>query len=180
MKLPTFKGVGYEDTYMFWFVADPLCTAKNVNIDDVKREQLDMVVEGRALDWFMGYLAQNVDPTIVQIKDDLKQKFRKKNSYSQCVIELKDIKQEPEESVWEAYQWMKQTISEGGFVYDDKKQKEWFISMLLPHLCGPMSQQKIDSQAKTLEVSMTLEVAPRVDDQFKMLQIQSQLEVMHL
>ena len=66
---------------------------------------------------------------------------------------------------------MKCTIKDEGFSYDDKKHKEWFISMLLPHLCGPLNQQKINSEAKALEVSMKLEAIPRTDDEFGNLQI---------
>ena len=105
-----------------------------------------MAFEGRTLDWFMGYIAQNIDPTVQQIKDALKQKFWKPKSYSKCVIELKYFKQGSKELVWEVDQRLKQTINDGGFVYDDRKHNEWFISMLFPHLCRPMGQQKIDSQ----------------------------------
>lgn len=59
--------------------------------------------------------------------------------------ELKDIKYEPNESIWEVDQQLKCTISEGVFIYDDKQHKEWFISMLLPHMRGPINQQKINS-----------------------------------
>ena len=52
--------------------------------------------------------------------------------------------------------------------------------MLLPHLRSPMNQQKIDSQPEALEVAMKLEAAPQTDDQFGTLQIQNQLEAMHL
>ena len=66
---------------------------------------------------------------------------------------------------------MKRTISEGVFVYNDKKHKEWFIAMLLSHLHDPLYQQKIVSQDEALEVYMNLEVVPRTDDQFGTLQI---------
>ena len=43
--------------------------------------------------------------------------------------------------------------------------------MLLPHLRGPMGQQKIDSQEEALEISMKLEAAPRKDAQIGALEI---------
>lgn len=175
MNLPTFKGVADEDIERFCFVSSEVWNAQNFNTDDVKRAQMGMVFEGRALDWFMAYLTQHIDPIVVQIKDASKQQFRKSKSYSQCMAELKYIKQEPNESVCEVDLQLKHTISEGGFIYDDKKHKEWFISMLLPHLRGPMNQQKIDSQAETLEVAMKLEVASKEN-----YQIQNQLEAMYL
>lgn len=104
MKLPTFKGVGDEDMDRFWFVENAVWTMQNVNTDVVKRAQMVMAFEGNDLDWFMGYLNQHVDPTIQHIKDALKQQFRKPKSYSQCIVDLKDFKQVPIESVWEADQ----------------------------------------------------------------------------
>ena len=65
---------------------------KNVNTNVAKRAQLAMEFEGHALDWFMGYLAQNDDPTIIDINKYLKKKFRKPKSYSECVTELKEIR----------------------------------------------------------------------------------------
>ena len=62
----------------------------------------------------------------------LKQQFKIPKSYSQIVNELKDIKQGAYESIWEADQWLKKAIREGGFQYDDRQHTEWFIAMLLP------------------------------------------------
>ena len=56
MKLPTFKGVGDKDMDRFWFVAESVWIAQNVARDAVKRVQLSLAFEGRALDWFMGYV----------------------------------------------------------------------------------------------------------------------------
>lgn len=81
MKLPTFKGVGDEDMERFQFVANAVWTVKNVNTDVVKRAQLAMAFEVRVLDWIMGYITQNTDPTVDEFKKALKQQFRKPNSY---------------------------------------------------------------------------------------------------
>ena len=93
----------------------------------------------------MGYVSQNKDATIQNIKDALKQQFQNPKSYSQVVAELKYFKQGETESVWEAYQCLKKAIREGGFQYDEKQLTEWFIAMLLPHLCIPMGRQNFDS-----------------------------------
>ena len=37
LKLPTFKGVGDEDMDRFWFIADSIWTAQNVESDTIKR-----------------------------------------------------------------------------------------------------------------------------------------------
>lgn len=77
--------------------------------------------------------------------------------------DLKYFKQGPSESVWEADQQLKEVIREGEFLYNDRQHKEWFITMLLPHLRIPMGQQAIESQEKALEIAMKLEDAPRDD-----------------
>ena len=73
MKLLTFKGVGDEDMDQFWFVAGSIWTAQNVASDAMKRAQLSLAFKGRALDWYMGYIIQNTNATIEDIKNALKQ-----------------------------------------------------------------------------------------------------------
>lgn len=102
MKLPTFKGVGDEDMDRFWFVARLVWTAKNVVKNAVKRAHLSLAFEGRALDWYMGYIDQHANTIIEENKNALKQKFKKPKSYSHIVKDLKDFKQGPYESIWEA------------------------------------------------------------------------------
>ena len=70
--------------------------------DIVKRAQLSLAFEERALDWYMLYISKNGSATLKNIKDALKQQFQKLRSYSQLVSEVKDFKQGASESVWEA------------------------------------------------------------------------------
>ena len=111
----------------------------------------------------MRYIAQNGSASIQDIKDSLKQQFRKPKYYSQLVVEVKDFKQGASESMWEADQRLKKEIREGGFEYDDRQHTEWFIAMLLPHMRTPMNHQTFESQEKPVEVAMKLEAAPRED-----------------
>ena len=113
--------------------------------DTVKRVQLSLAFEDRALDWYIRYIAQNGGASIQYIKDALEHQFRKPKSYSQLVEEVKHFKQGVSESVWEADQRLKKEIREGGFEYDDRWHTEWFIAMLLPDLCTPMSHQTFES-----------------------------------
>ena len=96
------------------------------------------------------------------------------------MVDLKDFKQGPSESVWEVDQQLKKVIREGGFQYDDIQHTEWFFSMLLPHVRVPMGNQTFESQEKALEGAMKLEVAPRDETQLGIQQIQGQLEAMHV
>ena len=93
----------------------------------------------------MWYVAQNGTTSIQEKKDALKKQFRKPKSYSQLVADLKDFKQGASELVGEVDQQLKKAIREGGFEDDDRQHTEWFIAMLLPHLCTPMSQQTFES-----------------------------------
>ena len=88
--------------------------------DTIKRVQLSLAFEDRALDWYMRYIAQKGNASIQDIKDALKQQFRKPKSYSQLVAEVKDFKQGASEWVWEVDQRLKKVIREGGFEYDDR------------------------------------------------------------
>ena len=107
LKLATFKGAGDEDMDRFWFVAESVWMTQNITSDSVKQAQLSLAFEERALDWYTGYIGQHENATIDEIKMALKHKFKKSKSYSQIVSELKDIKQGPSESVWEANQRLK-------------------------------------------------------------------------
>ena len=93
LKLPTF--IGAVDEYMdcFWFVADSVWTVQAVVSDTVKREQLSLAFEERALDWYMRYISQNGSASIQNIKDALKQQFQKPKSYTQVVADIKYFKQ---------------------------------------------------------------------------------------
>lgn len=72
---------------------------QNINNDAIKQAQLSIAFEGRALDWFMGYIVQHVNASIQFINNALKQQFRKPKSYAQCVVKLKEFKQGPIEYV---------------------------------------------------------------------------------
>ena len=139
-----------------WFVTESVWTAQNVASDAVKRAQLSLAFEGRILDWYMGYIGQHANSTVEEVKNALKQQFKKPKSYSKMVVDLKDFKQGPSESMWEANQQLKKVIREGGFQYDDIQHTKSFIVMLLPHLHVPMGHQTFESPDKALEVTMKL------------------------
>ena len=46
------------------------------------------------------------------------------------------------------------------FEISDAQHKEWFIATLLPHIRVTLTQQRITSQAKALEIVMKLEASP--------------------
>ena len=60
------------------------------------------------------------------------------------------------------------------FQMSNVQHKEWFIVVLLPHIRGPLMQQKIVMQMEALELVMNLEASPIRDGATGMIQIQSQ------
>ena len=57
LKLPTFKGTVNEDMDRFWFVADSVWVAQGIVGDTMKKAQLSLAFEERALDWYMEYIS---------------------------------------------------------------------------------------------------------------------------
>ena len=71
--------------------------------------------------------------------------FKKPMSESQCITELKDIKQLPTETVWDFDQKFKALIDQVIFSLPPKQHKEWFIAALLPHIRILLMQQKLNT-----------------------------------
>ena len=60
--------------------------------------------------------------------------FKKPKSESQCITEIKEIKQALEESVWDFDKQFKTLMAKVSFQMSDVHHKEWFIVALLPHI----------------------------------------------
>ena len=71
--------------------------------------------------------------------------FKKPKSESQCITELKEIKQKPTKSVWEFDQKFKILLNQVSFDIDVQQNKEWFITALLPHIIFSLMHQKVAS-----------------------------------
>jgi hypothetical protein len=86
--------------------------------------------------------------------------FKKPNSESHYITELKEIKQVQTESVWDYDQHFKDLMGRLTFQILDQQHQEWFIARLLPHIHRPLIQQKVVSQSEALEITMKLEASP--------------------
>ena len=73
-----------------------------------------------------------------EIKNALIVEFNKPKLDLQCIIELKEIKKKVSEPVWEFDQRFKTLTGRLTFTILDEKNKEWFISSLLPHIRVPL------------------------------------------
>jgi hypothetical protein len=80
-----------------------------------------------------------------EIKNALITDFKKPKLESQCITELKEIKQKVVEPVWEFDQRFKTLTGRLTFQIPNEQNKEWFIVALLPHIKFPLMQQKITS-----------------------------------
>jgi hypothetical protein len=151
---------------------------KNVQDDDTKITQLVMTFKDRALLWYMKYESiahVGQDRTLVDIRKALLKEFQKPKSKSQCITKLKEIKQLQNESIWDFDQRFKILMDQLTFHIIDEQHREWFIVGFLPHIHFPLTQQKITSQSKALNITMKLEASPVGENGAGMAQVQSQL-----
>jgi hypothetical protein len=174
MKLPIFKGTRLEDLEQHWFLCDAMWSVKQVVDDAIKMAKLTTTFRDRALKWFMKYSNGQVR-TLLEVKVAMIAEFKKPKSESQCITELKEIKQKPNESVWEFDQKIKTLLSQVSFNIDAQQHREWFIAALLPHIRLSLMQQKVASQAEALEIAMKLEASPIAETIPGMVQIHNQL-----
>jgi hypothetical protein len=75
-----------------------------------------------------------------EIKNVLITEFKKPNSESQCITELKEIKKKVAKPVWEFDQRFKTLTGRLNFQIPDEQKKQWFIGALLPHIKVPLMQ----------------------------------------
>ena len=94
-------------------------------------------LRGHELDWFMKFYAAltgTTQNTLDEIRAAMISKFKKHKSESQCITEIKEIKQALTETVWDFDQLFKTLMAKVSFQMSDVQHKEWFIFVLLPHI----------------------------------------------
>jgi hypothetical protein len=114
---------------------------KNVTDESIKRNQFSTTLRDRTLSWYMKLVQGIAHPkTLNSIKNALIADFKKPKLESQCITELKEIKQKVPKPIWEFDQRLKTLTSRLTFQIPDEKNKEWFIASLLPHIRVPLMQ----------------------------------------
>jgi hypothetical protein len=131
LRMLVFHGAGTEDPEQHLFICETIWTVKNVQDDDVNIVQLEMTFRDRALLWYMKY--QTTTPvgqtrTLAEVRQALLKEFQKPKSESQCITELKEIKQIVNESVWDYDQRFKILKDRLTFQIPDEQHREWFIA----------------------------------------------------
>jgi hypothetical protein len=146
MRLPIFTRDGSEDLDQHWFLCKVAWSIKQVNYEVVKRAQFSTTLRDSALSWYMKFSTVTTQPKPLNtIKTMLSVEFKKPKLKSQCITELKKIKQRIVEPVWEFDRRFKTLTGHLSFHIPDEKKKEWFISTLLPHIRVPLMQHNITS-----------------------------------
>ena len=102
MRLPIFRGDGSEDPDQHWFLCEAIWNIKNITDEVVKRNQFSITLRDRALRWYMKLVQGLAQPKpLNEINNMLIAEFKKPKSESQCITELKEIKQKVTEPFWE-------------------------------------------------------------------------------
>jgi hypothetical protein len=102
MRLPIFRGDGSEDPDQHWFLCEVILNIKNVTDEAVKRTQFSTTLRDHTLSWYMKLVQGLVQlKPLNEIKNVLIAEFKKPKSQSQCITELKEIKQKVAEPIWE-------------------------------------------------------------------------------
>ena len=97
--------------------------------------------------------------------------FKKLKYESQCITEIKEIKQPSTNFFWDFDERFKTLMAKVSFQMSDVQHKEWFIASLLPHIRTPLIQQKLVSSTKDLEIAMKLAASLVGDNGSGMMQI---------
>ena len=160
MKLPIFHGNGINDPEQYWFLCEVIWTAQQTVDDNVNKIQLETTLSGHALDWYMRFMLVpqgGTGKTLDEICKGLFEEFKKPKSEAQYITKFKEIKQFPNETIWDFDQWFKMLMAQVSFQMSDVQHKEWFIVALVSHIRHPLMQQKIATQREALEIAMKLE-----------------------
>ena len=153
-------------------LCEAIWTIKQIQDDNIKLVQLATTFRDRALTWYMKYTAGH-NRTLAVVRTAMIKEFKKPKSESQCITELKDIKQLPTETVWDFDQRFKTLIDQVSFELAPEQHKEWFIIAMLPHIRLPLMQQKLTTQDEALEMAMKLEASPLAETSAGMTNLQN-------
>ena len=111
-----------EDPKQNWFLCEAGWMVRLVHGTNVKKAQMITTLRGRALDWFMKFCAAPTgtpQKTLEEIRAAMISEFRKLKSESQCMTDIKEIKQALAETVWDFDQRFKTLMAKVSFQMSD-------------------------------------------------------------
>ena len=89
MRLPTFRGDGFEDPEQHQFLCEDVWSIKNITDEAIKRAQFSTTLRDRALSWYMKFVQGATPKPLNVINTLLIFEFKKPKLESQCITELK-------------------------------------------------------------------------------------------
>jgi hypothetical protein len=141
IRLPKFKGEVSEDPEKNLFICEKIWEEKKITNEDTKISQLAITLRDHTLDWYMILAANSLPRTtkmIGEIKKLLINEFQKPISEDQYMNKMIEIRQKPEEYVWELDQIFKRLKGKIKYTMTDMQHRHIFINSLLPHLKYPL------------------------------------------
>lgn len=130
--------------------------AQGVMDDNIKKKTLVSTLQDRALMWYIKHSNDNPNAGIANIQVALNREFSRPKSETQSIIRFKEIVMLPGETPLELDQRLKCMIHEANMTLTDGQHRAWFVASLTPHLRNALSQQKLSTQVKALEIAMRL------------------------
>jgi hypothetical protein len=91
-----FHGMGKDDVEQHWFTCEAIWSVKRITDEVAKIMQLETMFRDKALTWYMKYKAivpVGQTRSLPEIKKYMLREFQKPKSESQCITEIKEIKQ---------------------------------------------------------------------------------------
>lgn len=152
---------------------------KKINDDSTKKAQLVIVLQDKALSWYIKYGTMNLVSSLVATKNTLNVEFKKPKSQSQCITKIKEIKQAIKQMAWGVDMRLKCLMGQANFQISDGLHKEWYMVVLLTHLRLLLSKQNIGRQAQALEIKIKLEASLVQETHIGVQQIQSWFKSLH-
>ena len=107
-----------EDPEQHWLQCEAVWMVCLVHGADIKKAQMIMTLRGCTLEWFMKFCtapAETPQKTLEEIWAAMTFEFRKPKSESQCIIEIKEIKQDLAKTVWDFDQRFKKQMEKVSF-----------------------------------------------------------------
>ena len=102
MRIPIFRGYGSKDPDQHWFLCESVWNIKIITDEAIKRTQFSTTLRDRTLSWYMKLVQRLAQlKPLNEIKNALIAEFKKPKSDSQCITEIKEIKQKVAKPVWE-------------------------------------------------------------------------------
>jgi hypothetical protein len=104
MMLPMFHGMGRDDVEQYWFTCEEIWHVKRIPDESGKIVQLKITFREKSLTWYMKYKATaptGQERSLTKINQYMVREFHKPKSESQCVMEIKEVKQKEGETVWD-------------------------------------------------------------------------------